>query len=308
MSQPITRRKFGQMAIAGTAVAGVSMYASRLRAQTTPQILAGVSSNLQASNADTVTNEVSVQTFNLTTGQVQQVENIQSQPNTDLSTSTDTPSIAASAQPYALVNSLTAMADSTLILLSNPVGSSQQDNPSRITRIVGSSSQTINVSGLAPQNALWSLLAANNGSLIGLVANKNSKPPYRLANVNTQTGQVNFINFVLPANEWFSNLVQCPNGDTYALSLDLGGNISLVQLDLSRGRSSRLPQRLRLNGIDWRTGFNSLTCSAEGQLYALGNPNKYDPMLALYSLELSTGNLTKQIDVNYNKVTFIPQT
>jgi len=54
--------------------------------------------------------------------------------------------------------------------------------------------------------------------------------------------------------------------------------------------------------------LNSLTCSGEGQFYALGNPNKYDPRLALYNLDLSTGNLTRQRDVNYNKVTFTPQT
>jgi len=303
MSQRMTRRKFGQMAIAGTAVAGVSIFASKLRAQTAPQVLAGVGFSSQPSSAATVTSEVVVQTLALTTGQVEPLANVPVQPNTNL------PSIVAPPpQPYAVVSGLTSMTDGTLILSSNPVGSSQQANPSRLTRIVGSSSQTIDVSGLDQQNALWSVLATNNGSLIGLVANKKGRPPYRLANINMQTGQVNFINFTLPANELFSNLVQCPNGNIYALSVGLGGDVSLVQLDLNQGQVIRLPQRLTLNGVAWSTGLNSLTCSGEGQFYALGNPNKYDPRLALYNLDLSTGNLTRQRDVNYNKVTFTPQT
>lgn len=311
MSQSITRRKFGQIAIAGTAVAGVTIFASRVKAQTTTQVLAGVSFNRRASSNTTATDEIVVQTLAITTGQVQQLAHIQSQPNTNIGgqlSNSDNLSLDASLQPYTLMSGLTAMTDGTLILSSNPVGSSQQANPSRLTKIVGSSSQTIDVSGLDRQNALWSLLATNNGSLLGLVAGKNGKPPYSLANINMQTSEVNFINFSLPTNQWFSNLVQCPDGNIYAISVGLGGDVGLVQLDLNQGKPIERLQRLRLNGIDWRTGFNSLTCSAEGQLFALGNPNKYDSRLALYSLELITGNLTKQIDVNYSKVTFIPQT
>lgn len=302
MNQHLTRRRFGQLAIASTAVAGVSIFAGRLEAQTAPSVLVGVILGRQASSTTTATSQVIVQTLAPATGQVQPLANVQVQPpTTNLSARA---LVAPPLQPYAQLSGLTSMADGTLILSSNPTASSQQADPSRLTKIVGSSPQTINVSGLDPQNALWSLLVTNDGSLIGLVANKNGKPPYRLANIDMQTGQVNFINFTLPTNEWFSNLAQCPNGNIYSLSAGFGGDISLVQLDLSQGQLIRLPQRLRLNGVDWGTGLNSLTCSRDGQLYALGNPNKYDPRLALYSVDLSTGAMTRQTDVDYNKVTF----
>jgi len=264
MNQRITRRRFGQLAIASTAVAGISTFASRLMAQTPPPVLVGVNLGRQASSATTpgattVSSRVFVQTLALRTGEIQERANLQVQaPATTQPQSRTNLSSARTAQPlqpYAQLGGLTSMADGTLILSSNPVGSGQQANPSRLTTIVGSSSQTIKVSGLDPQNALWSLLVTNDGSLLGLVANKNGKPPYRLANVNAQTGQVSFINFTLPSNEWFSSLTQCPNGNIYLLSAGFGGGTSLVQLDLGQGQVIRLPQRLRLNNVDWNTGL-----------------------------------------------------
>ncbi len=223
MNQRITRRGFGQLVIASTAVAGISTFASRLMAQTAPPVLVGVYLRRQASSATTpgattVTSRVIVQTLAMRTGEIQERANLEVQAPATTQRQSQTNLLASttqSLQPYTQLGGLTSMADGTLILSSNPVGSDQQANPSHLTTIVGSSSQTINVSGLDPQNALWSLLVTNDGSLLGLVANKNGKPPYRLANVNAQTGQVSFINFTLPSNDWFSSLTQCPNGNIY---------------------------------------------------------------------------------------------
>ncbi|MBR8835404.1 MAG: hypothetical protein DSM106950_15610 [Stigonema ocellatum SAG 48.90 = DSM 106950] len=306
MNHGITRRKFGQLIIAGTAVTGISTFASRLNALTVPTlkspILAGVSLSRQASSPTTVTSQVVVQTLALKTGQVQQQMNIQVQsPTNSLVSATQT------LRPYDQLGGFTSTADGTLILSTNPTGSRQQANPSRLTTIVGSSSQTMNVSGLAPEDALWSLLATNDGSLIGLVARTNGRSPYRLANIDIHTGKLNFINFHLPTNEWFSNLTQCPNGNIYAVSAGFRGGTSLVQLDLRSRRLIRLP-RFSLNGVNWRNGFNSLVCSGDGQFYALGNPNKYGIKGALYSVDLSTGALTKQIEfLDYQKITLARQ-
>lgn len=304
MNQRITRRKFGQLVLAGTAVAGITSFASRIAAQTVPTLsssmLVGVSVNRLASSATTLTNQVVVQTLDLTTNQVQSQTNISVQ---SLATNQFEGLPEETLLPYRQLGGLTIATDGTRIQSSNPVGGSQQANPSRLTFTnMDSSSRTINVSGLDPRDALWSVLATNDGSLIGLVGKKNGSLPYRLANINIQTGQLNFIDFTLPPNEWFNNLTQCENGNIYTVSAGFGGGATVVQLDLKQRELIRLPQ-LSLDGVDWSTGLNSLAC-ADDKVYAFGNPNKYDPRRALYTVDLSTGFLTKQIDLDYDKITF----
>ena len=299
MNQHITRRRFGQLLVAGTAVAGVSSFANRLKAQTpSGQNLVGVS--LSQSSTTTANSQWLVQTSHLHTGKVrQQTSVLVDQPDFGTRNVAQTQTL----QPYDQLGGLTSTADGVIYLATNATGSSQQAKPSRLTKSVGSSSETIEISGLAPQEAVWSLLSTQNGSLVGLVAKKNGSPPFRLVDINTKTGQVRYRNFTLPTNQWFSNLVQCPNGNIYSLSTGFGGDRGIVQLNLKQGTLSRLATRLKVNGVEWGTGLNSLTCSGNGQLYALGNPNKYDSRLALYTVDLSTGTMTMEREVAYHKVT-----
>ena len=301
MNQRITRRRFGQVVLTGTVAYGLSTFASRLLAQTSPtknsSVLIGVSFSRQGSTSS----QLVVQSLHLTTGQVQTQTSIpvQQQTNTQLQPLT---TAAQNLQPYEQLSALTSILDGRLIIATNPVRGSDQANPTRLTIVQGSSSQTLNVSGLDPQEALWSLLGTNDGSLIGLVGKTNGSFPYRLANIDIQTGQLSLISFTLPSFEWFSNLTQCPDGKIYATAAGFEGGISLVQLDLKQGLLIRLPQLSFKTGY-WRNGLNSLTCSLGGKFLALAAPSRHASIKYLYTVDPGTGAMSLQRTFNVNKIT-----
>jgi WD40 repeat protein len=302
MNQSMTRRRFGQLVLAATAGAGSVTFASRLLAQTAltkkSSVLVGVNFSNQGSSvsprATTASSQLVVQSLDLKTGKVQTQTSIPIQPLTNA---------PQSLQPYKQVSALTSLLDGTLVIATNPSIGREQANPTRLTTVQGLSSQTLNVSKLAPHEALWSLLGTNDGSLIGLVAKTNGSFPYKLVNIDIQTGQVSFISFTLPTDEWFSNLTQCPDGKIYATAARAGGDISLVQLDLKQGQLIRLPQ-LSFNGRYWRSGLNSLTCSPGNKFLALAAPNRHTAIKNLYTVEPGTGAMSLRGTFDVTQITF----
>jgi len=303
MNQSITRRRFGKLVLTATAVSGISAFANRLSARTTPtqnSSLIGVGFSRQGGKASS---QLVVQSLDLKTGRVQTHTNfpVQQQTNTQLQRLT----IAAQKlHPYEQLSALTSLPDGTLIIATNPARSSEQANPTRLTIVRSlSSAHTLNVSKLAPQDALWSLLGTKDGSLIGLVGKKKGGLPYRVAKIDVKTGQLSFMRFTLPTNERFGNLTQCPDGKIYATAAGFKGGINLVQLDLEKGRLIRLAQ-LSYNNRNWSNGFNSLTCSAAGKFFALAAPHRHASIQNLYTVEPRTGVMSLQRTLDVNQITF----
>ena len=341
MNQRLTRRRFGQLVIAGAAAAGIGTLATRSLAQTQPEGLVGVrpsrfrantatpnaatpsapaisaavdsgGESLATDIAPTVGADASsaaiakpspglvVDSLDLTGRQFQEQRITQD----ELQTTSQAPDGATQIlEPYSQVSGLASLPGGTLVQVSNPVKSNEKGNPSRLT-FLDTSPRTLNVLGLEQQDALESVLVTNDGSsLIGLVGRKNGTPPYRLANINRETGQISFIDFPLPADERFSNLTQCPDGTIYTTALAQQGNTSLVQLDLSQRQLIRGAQ-LRYNGQDWFTGLRSLACSTGGQLFALGNPDRYQSRSLLFTVNANNGEMSFLSEVDSTNITF----
>jgi len=166
MNQRITRRRFGQLVLTASAATGIATFASRLLAQTTliknSSVLVGVSFSRQGSSgfsprATTGSSQLVVQSLDLKTGQVQIQTSIPVQQQTNSKPQPLT-TAAHNLQPYEQLSALTSLLDGTLIIATNPVRGSEQANPTRLTIVQGSSSQTLNLSKLAPHEGLWSLL------------------------------------------------------------------------------------------------------------------------------------------------------
>ena len=198
---------------------------------------------------------------------------------------------------------LTSLADGTLVLAITPVSTSKKgDNPTRLT-FLGTPSKTLTVSGLKKQEALESLLLTNDGSLLGLVVKKNASPPVRLVDINPQTGEISSKDkVILPGNQQFSNLAQCPDGKIYTTSVERDGSTNLVQLDLAQKKPITQAQ-LRFNNTVWIGGLNSLVCSPEGQLFAFGARWHESPKY-LHTVDVSTGVMTRLRAFDVAKVTF----
>lgn len=317
MELKLTRRRFGQMAIAATTTAGLSYLASKsLLAQTSTDNLAdivgvdtgppattdlstGINSVAADATSDATDAEPSssrslvVQSLNLGTTGVQSLTPQSVQGGS-------TPTVEVDDQ----ITGFTYLSDGTLVVALTPVRTSRRGNSPTRLKFLGSSRADLTVSGLKSQEKLGSLLGTRDGKLLGLVMKKNGTPPTRLVEINLQTGDFSDrIN--LPGNQQLSTLAECPDGRLFATSVDNSGATNLVQVDLGTGRGTTTVSQLRFNNTLWNNGLESLICNSANQLIAFGAP-RYVGVNALYTIDASNGNMTKLRDFDVAKVTIRP--
>ena len=270
MKLKLTRRRFGRLAIASTAVAGLGYLANKTFAQTAPPLVVyGACPNPKAG-------EIILQSLNLKTGAVQDVT-------------------TATLDVGEKLIGLTSLANGTPLLAVGPVRAGKNQNAATRLIFLSTSPRTLTLSGLdGQQYTLESLLGLSDGSLIGLVTRKNNMPPVRLVDINLNTGKVSFTDKVnLPEQERFSQLMQTPNGTVYTTAVRKLGNTRLVRLDLAQTRIVDLAL-LNFNGKVWNSGLNDMTSSPMSpmnELFALGAP-RYAPFYNLYKVDTVTGAMT----------------
>lgn len=267
----LTRRRFGQVVLASTAIAGVGAIAGRILAQTTTEltsILTGVIIDPQASATQlntapprplaysaaqdsgdapppplvpTVTEtttsdegELVLRSLNLQTLQVQEQK-----VDLLLDGATDQP------QPFPYVSGLTYLVGGTSVLSTNATRSRKKGQLTRLTVLEPSTvtTRTLTVSGLKKQDALESLAGTNDNRLVGLVVRKKGKGVARFVDVNIDTGQASFTDrFKLPDTERFSTLTQCSDGTFYSTAIAPTGETTLVKLVPGQRQPIRLSQ------------------------------------------------------------------
>lgn len=305
MSYKLSRRKFGQLALAGTLVSGLSYQTNKAFAQTPSLKIIGIGSSPIISTDKTDSPEVNTTELNsitrknvatdikpvglvlqsLITGKAQILTN----KSTPLVESNET------------LSGFTSLSDGTLVVAITPVSTSRkQATPTRIT-FLSTPVKTLIVSGLEENQQLGSLLGTNDGRLIGLVGKNNGTPPIRLVDINLQTGEISFINKVkFPENERVSNLAECPDGKLYTSLVESDGDTFLVQLDSNQKKPIRLGQ-LQVNGQAWNNGLQSLVCSGTGQLLAFG-AMRYQTPNTVYSVDKNSGNMTRLQDFDVTQI------
>ncbi|MEH1929513.1 hypothetical protein [Nostoc sp.] len=305
MNYKLSRRKFGQLALAGTIVSGLSYQTNKAFGQTPSLKIIGIGSSPIISSDQTDSPEVNTTELNsitpknvatdikpvglvlqsLTTGKAQILVN----KSTPLVESNET------------LSGFTSLSDGTLVVAITPVSTSRKEaTPTRIT-FLSTPVKTLIVSGLEQNQQLGSLLGTNDGRLIGLVGKNNGTPPIRLVDINLQTGEISFINKVkFPEDERVSNLAECPDGKLYTSLVESDGDTFLVQLDSNQKNPIRLGQ-LQVNGQAWNNGLQSLVCSGTGQLLAFG-ALRYQTPNTVYSVDKNSGNMTRLEDFDATQI------
>lgn len=280
MSHKLTRRQFAHLAIASTAGVALSSLASKTFAQTqTSLVINGVHAGDGPKFLDVTQGRVLNQRSALVSNQSR-----------------------LTLEPRERLTGLSYLSDGTLIMSSTSTTTEENTPRSSTIRSFGNSPKKLTVSGLPPNQTVESFVVTNNDSLLALVGQSNGAPPFRLANINRNTGQISFLNFTLPANQRFSTLAQCPDGKIYATSPGPLGETSLVRLNLEQGEVINLA-KLTLNGTVWDNGLRSLACSPAGQLFALG-ALRYETTNSVYIVEPLTGAMTLLTEFDVNNIAF----
>lgn len=278
MSQKLTRRRFGQLAIAGTAGVALSTLAKKTFAQTS-LVINGVHADDGAKLLDVTQGRVLNPRNTLVSNQSRLTQ-----------------------QPRERLTGLSYLSDGTLIQSSNSTTTEENQPKNSTITFFGNSPKKLTVSGLPANQMVESFVVTNNDSLLALVGQSNGAPPFRLANIDRNTGQISFLNFTLPANQRFGTLAQCPDGKIYATSLGRLGETSLLRLNLQQGEIINLAQ-LTFNGTAWDNGLRSLACSPAGQLFALG-AIRYETTNSVYTVEPRTGAMTLLREFDVNNIAF----
>ncbi|MHC5673964.1 hypothetical protein [Nostoc sp.] len=305
MNYKLSRRKFGQLALAGTLISGLSYQTNKAFGETSSLKIIGIGSSPIISTDQTDSPEVNTTELNsitpknvatdikpvglvlqsLITGKAQILVN----KSTPLVESNET------------LSGFTSLSDGTLVVAITPVSTSRKEATSTRITFLSTPVKTLIVSGLEQNQQLGSLLGTNDGRLIGLVGKNNGTPPIRLVDINLQTGEISFINKVkFPEDERVSNLAECPDGKLYTSLVESDGDTFLVQLDSNQNKPIRLGQ-LQVNGQAWNNGLQSLVCSGTGQLLAFG-AMRYQTPNTVYSVDKNSGNMTRLQDFDATQI------
>jgi hypothetical protein len=201
------------------------------------------------------------------------------------------------------VSGCTVVADGSLVIALTDISPGQhQASPTRLA-IVGPSLSTVAVAGLQKHEGLRSLVGTQDGRLLGLVMKQNGTPPVRVVEVDWHSGQI-AKQVTLPGNQRITTLASCPDGTLYTISVDKDGNTSLLSLNVQQ-RDLQVIADLQLNGKRWDNGLDSLVCSPAHQLFAFG-ALRYAYPKALYSIDASSGAMTKLVVFNTAQITPLP--
>jgi hypothetical protein len=307
MNYKVSRRRFGQLVLAGTVVSGLSYLTNKALAETPSLNIVGIGSSPIVDIDQTAITEVNTTelventALNSVSTDIKPVGLVLQSLMTgkaQVLTDTSTPLL----EPNEILSGFTSLSDGTLVVAITPVAlSRRQQTPTRIT-FLGTSVKTLIVSGLKPNQQLGSLLGTNDGRLIGLVGKKNGTPPIRLVDINLQTGEISPISKVkFLDNERVSNLAECPDGILYTSIVGGYGETTLVQLDPNQKKPIRLGQ-LKVNGKAWNNGLQSLVCSTTGQLLAFG-AMRYETPNAVFIVDKNSGNMTRLQDFDTAQIT-----
>ncbi len=339
-NQRLTRRRFGQLTIASSALVGLGYFATRVSAQTNtlstvlvgvfpvypnatnqPEVVAKDNSQLINPNdsGDGTEAFTATATAAPTVGSTATDKpNRELVANTldltaDLTTASQKEPIstgiylvedAATLQPYKQISGLAYLSGGKLVVATNPIEVSKKNNPTRLTVAQGNSIKTLEVSGLKKQDKLESLTGTNSNQLLGLVVKSSGKGDARLVAIDVNTGQIDYTEKVkLPGNERFAALTQCSDGTMYTTSIAPSGLTTLVQLDLNQKKPVPLAQ-LTLDGNPWISGLRSLACSGAGQIFALGS-GRYETVNSLFVIDAKTGKMTRLRDFQAVRIAFV---
>jgi hypothetical protein len=289
MKLKLTRRRFGQLAIASTAAVATGYLANRTVAQTN---LVNTTTALLQTNLVNVLYGIRVegtglvlQTLNLVTSVLSDVLNL---------------TTGITLDPGDQLSGFTSLSNGTLVVAINPSRTRNRDDdyPPRII-LLGTSPKTLTVTGLKDKKyVLGDIVGTRGGSLVGLVYKRNGTPPVRLASIDTDTGELD-ITDSFRGNQRVRNLTECPEGD--------GGTIYTTTVD-REGNTVLADKQLVLGDENWVSGLGSMACSSSGEFFVLAR-SRYGSANSLYKVNKSTGEMTlKQAFTpanDINKITFI---
>ena len=326
----ISRRRFGQIAIASGAVVAISGLIGKSIAQTPGVVILGVSpGTVSSDSSDTVDSDdvvdseaeensvvendsnakkpVVIQSYNVSTGQT--------------STVTTTQPILEKGE---LVSGFAVSKSGELVVSTSPIAA-EKNSSNRLVTLKGSSVETKEVSGVAKDESL-DLIELPDGSISGVVKKEDGTGSRRIVDVDSESGAVQKKN--TPTKVPITGKLETSSSRTIAKSeantqvlgaeatptveipnelpsdkeyknvvvCDDGNRYAFLtdfQGDTSLVNiTTGKTVPVTFEGAVWNNGFSGLVCAPDNKLYALGG-RRYETPKFLHQLDKETGNLKR---------------
>lgn len=294
MNLKLTRRQFGQVAIATTVVAAAGTLVTKTLAQTPNSEILGLV--LGSTNTDDfaipeidITNNIEQTTSKVIAVSTSQPLVVQSLNRGFILTSTPILEFGDQITGFAVLK------DRTQVVATTTTTDKKADQPTRLL-VLGASPKTLTVLGLKKQETIIDLFTRKNGSLGALVGKRNGTSPVTIVSINVQTGQMTNEE-KLSGNVRVNTVAECPDGNLYGISVDRKGITSLLQIN--KGKDQTIP--LTFNGQPWNSGFSGLACSSSNELFALG-ARRYESPKYLHTINKITGVITRIKDFDVARI------
>lgn len=302
MNFRLTRRRFGQIIIAGGVVVVAGSVVGRGFAQTSGKIfIIGVKSG-QPTNTDSSIQVDSLDNGAETEAAVSEEESSSTKTivveaynveSGEVTTETKTESVLESGEQIRGA----AVDKKGLVISTNPIAD-QKQKPKRLISIDKKRNvKTKKVSGLSSDEAL-DLTQAEDGSVTGVVNNERSSAKPTLVNVESESGNVEKkpSSDQIASTEEFRIIAKCADGTSYGITTGSQGETSLVGVETGKAI------QLTFEGSVWNSGFIDLVCTPTGELYAVG-AKRYEYPNYLHKLNKQTGEITRLVPFNVAAIT-----
>lgn len=217
MSLMLTRRRFGQLAIASTAAAGLGYLANKTFAAVGVSDLCGLRVDFGG--------KLAAETLNLLSGTIQDVsKNLTS---------------GITLETGAQLTGFTSLSDGTLVVCITPASdkgkkkNKDADPPYLI--YLGTSPKTVTISGLKDKKeTILDVVGTQDGKLLGLVGKRTGRPPNKVVSIGRdgKAGKDDTI----PGNLRINNLAESSDKTIYMAAVDNEGKVTLDKKEL---RSSK---------------------------------------------------------------------
>ncbi|MBD2678609.1 MULTISPECIES: hypothetical protein [Nostoc] len=297
MELKLTRRQFGQLALASTTVAAMGVVLSKTLAEesnTDTLILGirnGITNNPTPTNLDSnitdlgdasQTNDPStlqpiiVESFNVSTQEIKTVL-------------TTAPILETCEQ----LSGFVSINGKLIAAASNICTRKKKDKKVRLIDL--NSLETVNISGLKNKEEVYQLLRLTDGSLAALVIKEKGKGSSRIVTIDLNTGQVTDTSKI-PEQKRVIALAECPDGSLYGIDSDKVGEISLSQIGQKQSK------KLKSQGQALNNGCDGLVCTLSNELFALV-AFRYESPKHVDKINKDTGEMQTIIGFDVAKIT-----
>jgi len=257
MSLTLTRRRFGQLAIASTAVAALGYLANKTFAQTS-LVLYGLRVDFGG--------KLAVETLNLVSEVIQDVsQNLTS--GITLNTGDQ-------------VTGFTSLNDGTLVVCVTPASDKgkkkQKDADPPYLIYLGTSPKTVEISGLKEKKeTIVDIAGTQDGKLLGLVAKRNGRPPNKIVSIGSD-GKISKED-TIPGSQRVTNLAESSDGTIYTATVDDDGKPTVDEKKLTSDKKN-------LNN-----GLNSLVGdSSDKSLFYVLAADRYEITRSVLRVDVSS--------------------